>query len=110
MKLLSGDTFSETVERFHELGGVVEKVDDMFFLNFSLNFSLSLGMLCGSFYGIYVGDLTYEDMHIPILVSMVTSLITLPRSAALHSKVTHPSCCSSFVWPPILILSLQKYT
>ena len=102
---LSGDTFSETVERFKKLRGVVEKMDDIFFLDFTFNLGLSLGMLCGSFYGIYVGDLTYEDMHIPILVSMVTVLIILPPSAALHSKVTaSSSSCGSFVGPLVFNL------
>ena len=85
--LLSRDTFSETVERFQELRGVVEKVDDMLFLDFTLNLFASLGMLCNAIYGIYVGHFTFEDMHIIILVSVVTLLITLPPSAALHSKV-----------------------
>ena len=40
--LLSRDTFSETVERFQELRGVVEKVDDMLFPDFTLNLFASL--------------------------------------------------------------------
>ena len=59
------------MERFQELRDLVEKVDDMFFLDFVLNLGLSLGLLSSSFYGIYVRELTYEDMHISILVSMV---------------------------------------
>ena len=69
----------------------------MFFLDFVLNLGLSLGLLCSSFYGIYVRELTYQDMHIPILVSMVTLLIMLPPSAALHSKVRVSSCYALFV-------------
>ena len=87
--LLSGDTFSETVQRFQELRVMVEKVDDMFFLDFALNLCLSLGILCSSIYGIYTGDFAFENetIHLKIQVSIVTLLITLPASAALHSKV-----------------------
>ena len=88
--ILSSDVFSKTIQRFQELRGLVEKVDDLFFLDFVLNLGLSLGLLCGSFYGIYVHELTYEDMHILILVSMLTLLIILPPTAALHAKVTVP--------------------
>ena len=95
--ILSSEIFSETVDRFQELRGLVEKVDNMFFLDFVLNLGLSLGLLCSSFYGIYVRELTYEDMHIPILVSMLTLLIMLPPSAALRSKVTVSSCYALFV-------------
>ena len=86
-KILSGDIFSEIVERFQELRLMVEKVDDMFFIDFTLNLCALLGMLCSSIYGIYVGHFTFKDMHLHILVSMVTLLITLPPSAALQSKV-----------------------
>ena len=92
--ILSSDIFSKTVERFQELRGLVEKVDDMFFLDFVLNLCLSLGILCGSLYGIYVGHFTYENMHIPVIFSMATLLITLPPSAALHTKVILPFHCS----------------
>ena len=84
---LTGDKFSETVERFQELIGMVDKVDDMFFLDFTLNLFASLGMLCSAIYGIYVRDFTFKDMTLQILVSIVTLLVTLPASAALQSKV-----------------------
>ena len=79
---------------------MVEKVDDIFFLDFTLNLFASLGMLCSAIYGIYVGHFTFEDMTLQILVSILTLLITLPPSAALHSKVMAPSIllilCSTF--------------
>ena len=94
--VLSSEIFSETSERFQELRVMVEKVNDMFFLDFALNLCLSLGILCSSFYGIYVGHFTYENIHILILVSLATVLITLLPSAALHSKVMLPFHCSAY--------------
>ena len=89
-RILSNDIFYETMERFQELREMVEKVDDMFFIDFTLNLCASLGMLCSSIYGIYVGHFTYKDMHLQIIISIVTLLLALPPSAALHSKVTVP--------------------
>ena len=86
--ILSSEIFSETLERFQELRGMVDKVGGMFFVDFTLNLSASLGMLCSSIYGIYVGHFTYQDMHLQIIISMVTLLIMLLPSDALHSKVT----------------------
>ena len=90
--ILSSEIFSETVDRFQELRGMVKKVDDMFFMDVVLNLCLSLGILCSSFYGINVGHFTYENMHIQVIFSMATLLITLPPSAALHTKVRVSSC------------------
>ena len=86
--ILPSDIFYETVERFQELRCLVEKVDDMFFIDFTLNLCASLGMLCSSIYGIYVGHFTSNDMHLQIIISIGTLLLALPPSAALHSKVT----------------------
>ena len=102
--ILSSDIFSETVDRFQELRGMVEKVDDMFFLDFVLNLCLSIGILCSSFYGIYVGHFTYENIHIQIIFSMATLLITLLPSAALHNKVMLPYHCSAnFIFIKIIM-------
>ena len=87
-RFLSVGVFSEAVERFQELRDMMDKVDDMFFLDFTLNLFASLGMLCSAIYGIFVGHVTLDDMNLQILFSMATLLITLPPSAALHSKVT----------------------
>ena len=68
---------------------MVEKVDDMFFLDFALNLCLSLGTLCSSIYSITIGEFTYGDnIFNAILASIVTLLIQLPPSVSLHSKVT----------------------
>ena len=85
--IMSSDIFSETVERFQELRNIVQQVDDMFFLDVSLNLCASLGMLCSVIYGIYHGHFNFEEMSIQIVISMVTLLMMLSPSAALHSKV-----------------------
>ena len=86
---LSGDIFSETVERFQELRGMVEKVDDMFFLDVALNLCLPLGVLCSAIFSVIIGEFNYgNNIFNAILVSVVTLLIQLPPSAAMHSKVT----------------------
>ena len=87
---------------------MVEKVDGILFLDFVLNLGLSLELLCSSFYGVYVGHFTYEDMHIPMLVSMTTLLIMLPPLAALHSKATVPFIVLYIVCHAFLIYNNGK--
>ena len=84
---LSNNQFSMSVERFYELIAVVEKSDDLLSITVGFNVTVCLGMLCGGTYACFIGDGTFKEWHIPILISVVALAVLLPPLVALNRKV-----------------------
>ena len=86
---LPADSFNETMERFQVLRNLVQRVDDMMFMDIALNITAAFGLLCFAVYTFYTTELEFirESLVVPILVSIVTAVITLPSLAAINYKV-----------------------
>ena len=85
---LSSERFLEFNERFSELKLVMFRIDDLFSIIIGLNLVLSLGMLCGAIYATTVPDDVIRDWSIPIMISVMTLLMLIPSTAAVHNEVT----------------------
>ena len=84
---LSNNQFSKSAERFYELTTVVHKADDLLSPAVGFIAMMCLGMLCGGAYACLIGDGTFKEWMVPVLISVGALVVLLPPLVALNSKV-----------------------